>query len=645
MKLKINTLLILFIIISMVIFSSNVKALDIAISSVKVRESVEYSPETVWDLGYTGNGINIAVIDGGVDDEHPDLEGKFIAGADFTQPETILAPRDGTYNPDDELGHGTACAGAIMSTGSDSDGVYKGSAPDSNLLDLKVYKSPYEPGAIAQILITEPENIVPSFEWSVSNKDEFNINIISISMGYYPTGSNGTDVASVAANKAVESGIVVIAAGMNEGPDNNGFYGIGAADKVITVGATDDRSTINRNDDTIAFFSNRGPRADDGDDNPYDELKPDIVAPGVDITTLACSYNLLPADGYIADRSGTSFSAPIVSGIVALMLEANPNLTPKEVKEILHITAEQRGTPEFPDYPFPHNKWNKSYGYGIVDAYEAIKMTLKYKNDYLKTPEINKIESPDDDGNYIISWTNIEGAEYYYLLEASNTIFYNYSTYKIMHSTYMEFNNKDNGEYYYKVIARSSTTSSEFSNVFNLTVKKIIVKTINSPEFIDAPQLPVSENNYELKWSNIENASYYVLQEDSNTNFMSQIELYNGSNNFFILTDKEKGTNYYRVKAINNEVESKWSNIISITFDNKSQDDIPFENNSKNEITFDNKSKDGEEKSSLPFQPIFIVIIIIILLVVMIYFFNKKRRKKQPIILKKIVVQNNNKID
>ena len=98
----------LYILITIIIVQiPSAKALDISIPAVKVKNSDEYSPETVWELGYTGEDIAIAIIDGGIDDEHPDLKDKFIAGVDLTQPESSIAPRDGSYNPDDIEGAGT----------------------------------------------------------------------------------------------------------------------------------------------------------------------------------------------------------------------------------------------------------------------------------------------------------------------------------------------------------------------------------------------------------------------------------------------------------------------------------------------------------------------------------------------------------
>jgi hypothetical protein len=147
---------------------------------------------------------------------------------------------------------------------------------------------------------------------------------------------------------------------------------MGAADKVITIAATDDLDTIDRSDDIIAGYSSRGPRMDDGDENPYDELKPDVAAPGTGISNAQFDRTGDGSgNGYEPRGSGTSYAAPNVVGVVALILEANPELTPELVKEILRFTAERRGNATFPELdPF----WNRDFGYGIIDAYRAVKV-------------------------------------------------------------------------------------------------------------------------------------------------------------------------------------------------------------------------------------------------------------------------------
>ncbi|RLF49831.1 MAG: hypothetical protein DRN20_01040 [Thermoplasmata archaeon] len=351
----------------------NVQALDVSVRAIKVRESNEYSPHTAWELGYTGRNVVVAIIDAGVDDEHPDLEGKFVAGVDLTVPETPLTPRDGSHNPDDKWRHGTFCAGIVMGTGKDSGGKYMGTAPGAKLVDIKMHRG-REPGGEVQWYIEDwNENLINSFEWVIEHKDDFNIRVVSCSKGGGGENSSGDSLVDNAANKAVENGIVVVIAAGNDGPKNKGFHDLVAADGVITVGAVDDRGTVTTSDDIVAEYSNRGPRKDDGDDDPFDELKPEVVAPGCNITSLKYSNGPLPASGY-RTSNGTSFSCPHVAGVVALMLEANPDLTPEHVKHILQITAEQKYPATFPDI---HPKWNRSSGYGFVDAYEAVKLALE----------------------------------------------------------------------------------------------------------------------------------------------------------------------------------------------------------------------------------------------------------------------------
>ncbi|MDG6220196.1 MAG: S8 family serine peptidase, partial [Candidatus Thermoplasmatota archaeon] len=225
------------------------EALDIAIRAVKARDSKEYSPHTAWGLGYTGKGINIAIMDTGVDDGHPCLEYKFVAGWSMN----FQAITDGSMNPDDGATdrHGTFVAGCAMSHGA-SDDRYKGSAPDAGLIDMKVAD---DTGVLSR------NAIIPAVEWAIEKKDEFNIRILSISLGS-GSDSNGSDSISEAFQRAYEAGLICVTSGGNEGPDNQGFRSP-ASDGIIMVAATDDMDTITRVDDVIADFSSLGPRRSD----------------------------------------------------------------------------------------------------------------------------------------------------------------------------------------------------------------------------------------------------------------------------------------------------------------------------------------------------------------------------------------------
>jgi len=180
-------------------------------------------------------------------------------------------------------------------------------------------------------------------------------------------------------DRLVQAGIIAVIAAGNAGPTNDGFDGLGASSYAITIGATDDGNTITRTDDIIASYSSRGPRKDNNDGYPFDELKPEVSASGTDIISAEFDrYGDGSGNTYGPRGSGTSYATPMVSGTVALMLEANPDLRGqwRLVKEILTHTAERRGNATLPEIdPF----WNRDFGYGIVDAYKATKMAASLR--------------------------------------------------------------------------------------------------------------------------------------------------------------------------------------------------------------------------------------------------------------------------
>ena len=379
---------------------------DIQTPAVKARNSSFY-PVGAWDLGFTGKDVNIAMVDTGVDNEHPGLNEKFIAGYDavcylHSDPTCTaggVRETDGTYDPDDGHQHGTACMGMAAATGIDASGAqtdFYGSAPDADLVDVRIGTDagagPFENYLLAQEFY---ESAMNGLQWIIDNRDtawqgadeaNYGIDIISLSWGitsHEGGGSDGEDMHSRILNEAMELGVVVSVAAGNDGPDNDGLSGMGSSSLSITVGATDDQNTVDRSDDTVAGYSSRGPRRDNGDGNPLDELKPEVSAPGSNIvqaegcvTSSGC-VNLLGGsaedNGYTGRGSGTSYATPSVSGILAMMIEANPDLTTAEMKEILKLTAERRGEASAPDVdPF----WNRDFGWGMVDAYEAVKLAM-----------------------------------------------------------------------------------------------------------------------------------------------------------------------------------------------------------------------------------------------------------------------------
>ena len=384
---------------------------DIQTPATKASSSDIY-PAGAWDLGITGSGVNIALTDTGVDSEHPGLLGKHVAGYDavcfvHSDPMCILAggrQTDGSFDPDDGNQHGTACMGMAAATGIGPDGeqtAFYGSAPNATLIDVRigtdVGAGPFENYLLEQEFY---ESAMNGLQWIIDNKDTpwqgvdetlYGIDIISLSWGitsHEGGGSDGQDMHSRILDEATLAGVTVSVAAGNDGPDNDGFSGMGSSSLSITVGSTDDQNTIERSDDTIAGYSSRGPRRDNGDNNPVNELKPDVTAPGSNIiqaegcvSSGGCNNNIPGQDAssnsYTGRGSGTSYATPAVTGVIALMIEANPSLDPLTIREILKKTAERRGEPTFPEID-PY--WNRDFGWGMVDARKAVEMALHMAN-------------------------------------------------------------------------------------------------------------------------------------------------------------------------------------------------------------------------------------------------------------------------
>jgi subtilisin family serine protease len=375
----------LFIIaLAAILLAQGAAGSDIANPASRAKPSIEYSPHTAWELGYTGKGVAVCIMDTGVDDSHPSLVGKWLGGVDVSKPQTPLTPRDGTFNADDTNGHGTTCAGIAMGTGA-PERKYQGTAPDARLVELRI-------GTIFGAAPGEGPSPIKFYDatlqgeqWALAHKDQQwasgggqykGIQVLSLSWGIDVGGSSdGSDQYSKALDALVDAGVIVVNAAGNDGPSNDGFTGLSASSKAIIVGATTDNDTIDRSDDTIASYSSRGPRKDNGDGDPFDELKPDLCAPGTGITQ--AQYDQVgdgSGNGYGPRGSGTSYATPLVAGVCALLLEANSNLTPPLVKEMLRATSERRGNASAPELdPF----WNREYGWGIVDACKACDLAAR----------------------------------------------------------------------------------------------------------------------------------------------------------------------------------------------------------------------------------------------------------------------------
>jgi hypothetical protein len=261
---------------------------------------------------------------------------------------------------------------------------YIGAAPEASLVDLRIgTRFGFSPGELPQ---NTYDAALQAIDWTASHSDTRwpgggeGIHISSLSWGIPFDGpSDGSDAYSRGLDQCVLEGVVSCVAAGNEGPQNDGITGMSASTRSIIVGALDDHNTIDRADDTVATYSSRGPRHDDHDDYPYDELKPDVTAPGTNINGVVYENRGDGSGGGYGGRgSGTSYATPYVAGVSALMLEANPHLSPDVLREILRATAERRGEPMFPTLD-PY--WDNYFGWGMVDAFDATMVALEVGDD------------------------------------------------------------------------------------------------------------------------------------------------------------------------------------------------------------------------------------------------------------------------
>jgi serine protease AprX len=321
---------------------------DRPVAKFNYRTSLTVGTRAVQQmLGLTGAGIGVAIIDSGIATWHDDLTSRSntlypygdqrVAGfVDFV---------NGQLAPYDDDGHGTHVAGIIAGNGYDSNGQKAGAAPDASLVSLKVLDA-NGGGRIS--------SVIAALDWVLANHAAYNIRVVNLSVGAAIHESYWTDPLTLAAKRLVDAGVVVVAASGNFGKNSLGlpqYGGISApanAPWVLTVGASSTNGTPDRADDTVATFSSRGPTYIDW------TAKPDLVAPGtgtVSMTASGSTFDLVKAQFLVPGSiptaappyltlSGTSMAAPVVSGAVALMLQANPNLTPNAVKAILQYTAQ-----------------------------------------------------------------------------------------------------------------------------------------------------------------------------------------------------------------------------------------------------------------------------------------------------------------
>jgi serine protease AprX len=321
---------------------------EIAMSSSPTSLYNRLAPNTAWrqsirlnqvDGDYDGGGVAVALLDTGVT-ESDDLGDRLLARVDLT-PE-----HDGF----DRYGHGTHMSGIIAGTGAASNGQWTGVAPGADLVSVKVAGPDGS---------TDVSTVIAGLQWVVANRTTYNIRVLNLAFGTDSDQSYGIDPLDYAVEQAWFSGILVVASAGNRGPSGNTINKPGDDPFVLTVGAADNHGTPDRSSTTVAAFSSWG--------SPGGFSKPDIIAPGITVVSLrdpGSTIDTLYPDARIRDSyfkgTGTSQAAAIVSGVAALMFQANPGLTPDLAKGVLVKTAYRNGN------------YGHGAGAGLVDVGSAL---------------------------------------------------------------------------------------------------------------------------------------------------------------------------------------------------------------------------------------------------------------------------------
>ena len=367
-----------------------------------VRAKLDYTTSAVnataaWSRNLYGSGITVAIIDSGMN-QSPDLgqPGSVVYSEDFTGEFKQSKNVQDTKNAPDLFGHGQHVAGIIGSNGKSSTcpsctRVLRGIAPGVSFVNLR---------ALDENGNGTDSSVIAAIGRAIGLKDKYNIRVINLSVGRPVFESYTQDPLCQAVEQAWKAGIVVVVAAGNDGRDNSmGTNGYGTIDApgndpyVITVGAMKSMNTADRSDDQIASYSSKGPSLGDS------IVKPDIVAPGNQVVSLLASPNDTLASQNPGNRvplsyyqwtpgllkaltptqysnayftlSGTSMATPVVTGAVADLLQANPAMTPDQVKARLMLTA-------YKVFPTSSTATDTTTGQSFVSYYDAFTVGAGY---------------------------------------------------------------------------------------------------------------------------------------------------------------------------------------------------------------------------------------------------------------------------
>ena len=360
---------------------------------VAVVHAVDVAQE---NTGYDGSGVTVAIIDTGIDGNHSGLDDQ--DDDPSTYDPKIIGFYDAVNNPSltngtevfpyDDQGHGTHCAGTTAGTGAPTF-EHPGMAPQANLVGVKVLDAGGS-GSFATVMA--------GMQWTVDHRYEYNIRAASMSLGgpgAIEWTSSEEDSVNRYANEMVRAGVAMFIAAGNNGVSAQ-IGTPGSAEDVITVGALD-------KDTSIAVYSSQGP-TEEG------RIKPNIAFVGSDVMSAEANSG----DGYVG-FSGTSMATPGAAGVAALMYQANPDLSPFDIRNIMQETATYRlcsymfaNEPCTEDF-IPKNRQNNVYGHGHVNADVALQEAAERSYEWDSNTSITVTsEIGDDDRVHVMPGDVIE---------------------------------------------------------------------------------------------------------------------------------------------------------------------------------------------------------------------------------------------
>ncbi len=446
-----------------------------------------------WDVSTGSTSIVIAVIDTGIDLNHPDLASKLVQGHDYWDYDTT---------PNDENGHGTHVAGIAAALTNNSVGV-AGMSWGAKIMPVRALNA--EGSGFNY-------DIISAIEFAKNNGAD----IINMSLGG-PTYSQAMQDMVTAAHAA---GAMVIAAMGNESTNAPAYPA--AYSNVMAVSATDQG-------DGLSYYSNYGSHVD-------------IAAPGGEmsnyhdtggILSTMPTYNVYLTTSYYYYKNydymqGTSQASPYVAGLAALVWSLAPGFTNDQVQAVIQNTAVDLGT----------GGWDTSFGWGRINASAALAAVS------LQAATLDPIPNPELDGSYTVNWNDVLNATGYTLEEDDSASFASPSVrYSGPTSQYL-VTAQAPGLWYYRVKASNGSIETAWSNTQSVGVAPA------------APSLPAISNPapmdvYTVTWGTVTGAGGYELQEANNGSFTGAVTRYMGSSTSYYITGQAEGTWYYRVRAYN----------------------------------------------------------------------------------------------